>query len=148
MTQAAYFVSKNAERLLVKPLLLLLDAHNIVRLEDLQGVHISSPLEAVPWDIAVVHRSGAFFVDVKLAPRARFWSRVAPQTFLDIKLSLKEGVAVLLFITPKVHLLLPHLLPVLPPELTLGFLETWAPSAPVDPSIARQVQDIYDRIVY
>lgn len=147
MTRAAYFLSKEAEEALVDPLLKLLNEHHFVKPNSIQKVYISSPLEAIPWDILVVHQGGQLFVDIKLAPLAPRWGRIADKTFSDIKKTLQAGVLVLLFVPPRIYLLSPDLLPFLPEELTLGFLEASTPSTSVDPEVSEQVWQVYERMV-
>lgn len=141
MTEAAYFLSKRAEHALVGPLLKLLEREGFVP----EAVQISSPLEASPWDIAIITSSGTIFVDIKLAAKARLWGRIAPQTLADIKASLERGVDVLLFVPPKVYLLndLRHL----PDELSLDFLEENTPSLLVDPETRNLVKGIYEAML-
>ncbi len=146
MTEAAYFLSKEAEEALIDPLLKLFNEHHFVNPNGIQKVYISSPLEATPWDILVVHHSGHFFVDIKLAPLARRWGKIADKTFRDIRISLENGVAVLLFIPPKIYLLSPDLLPFLPEDLTTDFLEAQTPSTFVEVETARRVLEVYDRM--
>ena len=84
-------------------------------------------------------------MDIKLAAKARLWGRIAPQTLADIKASLERGVAVLLFVPPKVYFLndLRHL----PDELSLDFLEENTPSVLVDPETRNLVEAVYDQMV-
>lgn len=147
MTRAAYHLSKRAEEELIQPLLRLLDEHGIIPSSAVQNVRISSPTTAVPWDIRIDHSRGTLLVDIKLAPKAHVWGAVAPQTFRDVRTSLENGVSVLLFIPPKIYLLSPQLLPHLPEELSIGFLETYTPSTFVDEETARRVWEVYDRMV-
>ncbi|BDG20335.1 hypothetical protein TthSNM11_25380 (plasmid) [Thermus thermophilus] len=146
MTEAAYFVSKKAEMALTKPLLLLLRQQKLLPTEDF-SVEISSPLVAVPWDIALFHSSGVLLVDIKLAVKARYWGKVADATFEDIRQSLRNGVAVLLFIPPKIYLLFAEHLPLLPDELTTDFLEENTPSLIVDLETRSLVEGVYEAML-
>ncbi len=143
MTEAAYFVSKKAEMALTKPLLLLLRQQKLLPTEDF-SVEISSPLVAVPWDVALFHSGGVLLVDIKLAVKARMWGKVARETYEDIRCSLRNGIAVLLFVPPKAYLILPEHLPSLPNgDLTLDILEAF-PSVLVDPETRNLVEAVYE----
>ena len=144
MSGAAYFISKWAERALVKPLLLLLDEKGLLPLSEVLEVQVSSPLEAVSWDIAVIYSGGVFRVDVKVAARARV--QLSPRTSRDIKLSLGQKIPVLVYVPSKVHLIFPSDLPRLPQVIGLDFLNL-LPTYPVDPKTSRLVEYAYEAML-
>ncbi|WP_448377502.1 hypothetical protein [Fervidobacterium sp.] len=95
MTEAAYFLSKEAEGLLAPYVQILVGAKDPPK--------ISSPFSATPWD----YDFKDLFIDLKLAPEAPKYGRVADQTLGDIRFSLQKGISVALFVPYRLYLLQP-----------------------------------------
>ncbi len=130
MTEAAYFLSKDAEIILAPYVQHLVGAD--------KPPQISSPLLPECWD----YDFEGLLIDLKLACKARVYGRVSHQTLADIRASLENGVLVALLIPPRLYLLSPW-------DITWdGSLEAlWnMPSVPVPKEVLEQVWDIYSRM--
>ena len=128
MTEAAYFISKEAEVILAPFVQVLVGAES--------PPTISSPLLAATWDYSF---NDDLLVDLKLACKANIYGRVSHQTLADIRKSLENGVLVALLVPPRLYLLFPY-------DLTWdGRLETlWnRPSVLVPKNVLEQVWDVY-----
>jgi hypothetical protein len=131
MTEAAYYLSKEAEIILAPYVQHLVGAKEPPR--------ISSPSFAATWDYAF---NDDLLVDLKLACKARSYGKISHRTLTDIRKSLESGVVVALFVPPRLHLLYPW-------DITWdGRLETlWnRPSVSVPESVVQQVCEIYSRM--
>jgi len=91
--EAAYFWSKDAEKILAPYVQLLVGADKLPE--------ISSPISATPWDYAF----NDLLVDLKLTLKARIYGKVSDQTLADIRKSLENGVLVALLVPPRLYLL-------------------------------------------
>ncbi len=130
MTEAAYFLSKDAEVILAPFVQHLVGAE--------KPPQISSPLFPEPWDYAF----DDLLVDLKLACRAGIYGKIADQLLADIKKAMRDGVVVALLVPPRLYLLSPW-------DITWdGRLETlWnKPSVLVPKEVLQQVWSIYDRM--
>jgi hypothetical protein len=130
MTEAAYFLSKDAEFILAPFVQVLVGAD--------KPPEISSPISATPWDYAF----DDLLVDLKLACKARSYGKVSHRTLTDIRKSLESGVMVALFIPPHLYLLYPWDAIW---DGTLEFLYT-CPSISIPESVVQQVCEIYSRM--
>jgi len=131
MTEAAYFLSKDAEIILAPFVQVLVGAD--------KPPEISSPISATPWDYAF----DDLLVDLKLACKARSHRKISHSTLTDIRKSLESGVVVALFVPPRLYLLYPW-------DITWdGRLETlWnRSSVSVPESVVQKVCEIYNRMV-
>jgi len=93
MTEAAYFLSKDAEIILAPFVQVLVGAD--------KPPEISSPISATPWDYAF----DDLLVDLKLAMKAGIYGKVSDQTLADIKKALRDGVLVAVLVPPRLYLL-------------------------------------------
>jgi hypothetical protein len=131
MTEAAYYLSKEAEIILAPFVQHLVGAKEPPR--------ISSPLSAATWDYAF---NDDLLVDLKLACKARSYGKISHRTLTDIRKSLESGVVVALLVPPRLYLLFPY-------DLTWdGRLETlWnRPSVLVPKEVLDRVWNIYSRM--
>jgi len=129
--EAAYFWSKDAEKILAPYVQLLVGADKLPE--------ISSPISATPWDYSF---NDDLLVDLKLACKANIYGRVSHQTLADIRKSLENGVVVALLVPPRLYLLSPW-------DITWdGSLEAlWnKPSVLLPKSVLEQVWSIYERM--
>lgn len=131
MTEAAYYLSKEAEIILAPCVQHLVGAKEPPR--------ISSPSFAATWDYAF---NDDLLVDLKLACKARSYGKISHRTLTDIRKSLESGVMVALFIPPHLYLLCPWDAIW---DGTLEFLYT-CPSVSVPESVVQQVCEIYSRM--
>jgi hypothetical protein len=131
MTEAAYYLSKEAEIILAPYVQHLVGAKEPPR--------ISSPLSAATWDYAF---NDDLLVDLKLACKARSYGKISHRTLTDIRKSLESGVVVALFIPPHLYLLYPWDAIW---DGTLEFLYT-CPSISIPESVVQQVCEIYSRM--
>jgi len=131
MTEAAYFWSKEAEKILAPYVQHLVGAE--------EPPEISSPLFAMPWDYSF----NGLRVDLKLACKARSYRRISHRTLTDIRKSLESGVMVALFIPPHLYLLYPWGAIW---DGSLEFLYT-CPSILIPESVVQKVCEIYNRMV-
>jgi hypothetical protein len=130
MTEAAYFWSKEAEKILAPYVQYLVGAK--------EPPTISSPLSAATWDYSFE----GLLVDLKLACRAGIYGKIADQLLADIKKALRDDVLVALLVPPRLYLLFPY-------DLTWdGRLETlWnRPSVLVPKEVLEQVWELYQRM--
>ncbi len=130
MTEAAYFLSKDAEVILAPFVQLLVGAE--------RPPQISSPLLPECWDYAF----DDLLVDLKLACKAGIYGKISDQTLADIRASLRNGVLVAVLVPPKLYLLFPS-------DITWdGSLEAlWnKPSVLVPKEVLQQVWSIYERM--
>jgi len=130
MTEAAYFLSKDAEVILAPFVQVLVGAE--------KPPTISSPLSAATWDYSF----DDLLVDLKLACKANIYGRISDKTLADIRVSLENGVLVALLVPPRLYLLFPY-------DLTWdGRLESlWnRPSVLVPKSVLEQIWSIYNRM--
>ena len=130
MTEAAYFLSKDAEVILAPHVQVLVGAE--------KPPQISSPLFPEPWD----YDFEGLLIDLKLAMKAAIYGRVSDQTLADIRTSLRNGVLVAVLVPPNIYLLSPS-------DITWdGSLEAlWnKPSVLVPKEVLQQVWSIYDRM--
>jgi hypothetical protein len=130
MTEAAYFLSKDAEVILAPYVQVLVGAE--------KPPQISSPLFPEPWDYSFE----GLLLDLKLAMKAGIYGKISDQTLADIKKALRDGVLVALLVPPRLYLLFPY-------DLTWdGRLETlWnRPSVLVPKNVLDRVWDIYSRM--
>jgi hypothetical protein len=95
MTEAAYFWSKEAEKILAPFVQVLVGAE--------RPPEISSPISATPWD----YNFEGTLVDLKLACKAHRYGKVSDQTLADIKKALRDGVLVAVLVPPRLYLLHP-----------------------------------------
>jgi hypothetical protein len=95
MTEAAYFLSKDAEIILAPYVQVLVGAE--------KPPQISSPLLPECWD----YDFEGLLVDLKLAMKARVYGRISDRTLADIRASLGKGVMVALLVPPYLYLLSP-----------------------------------------
>jgi hypothetical protein len=93
--EAAYFWSKDAEKILAPYVQLLVGAE--------RPPEISSPLFPEPWDYSFE----GLLLDLKLAMKARIYGKISDQTLADIRASLRNGVLVALLVPPYLYLLSP-----------------------------------------
>jgi hypothetical protein len=131
MTEAAYFLSKDAEIILAPFVQVLVGAES--------PPTISSPLSAVTWDYSF---NDDLLVDLKLACKANIYGRISDKTLADIRASLENGVVVALLVPPRLYLLHPW-------DITWdGSLEAlWnRPSVLVPKNVLDRVWDIYSRM--
>jgi len=131
MTEAAYYLSKEAENILAPYVQHLVGAE--------KPPQISSPLFAATWDYFF---NDDLLVDLKLACKAHLYGRISDQTLADIKKALRDGVMVAVLVPPRLYLLFPY-------DLTWdGRLETlWnKPSVSVPKEVLDRVWDIYIRM--
>jgi hypothetical protein len=131
MTEAAYYLSKEAEIILAPYVQHLVGAKEPPR--------ISSPSFAATWDYAF---NDDLLVDLKLACKARSHGKISHRTLTDIRKSLESGVVVALFVPPRLHLLYPW-------DITWdGRLETlWnRSSVSVPESVVQKVCEIYSQM--
>jgi hypothetical protein len=131
MTEAAYFLSKDAEIILAPFVQVLVGAES--------PPTISSPLSAVTWDYSF---NDDLMVDLKLACKAHRYGRISDQTLADIRKSLENGVLVALLVPPRLYLLHPW-------DITWdGSLEAlWnRPSILLPKNVLEQVWSIYERM--
>jgi hypothetical protein len=131
MTEAAYFISKEAEIILAPFVQVLVGAD--------KPPEISSPISATPWDYSF---NDDLMVDLKLACKAHRYGRISDQTLADIKKALRDDVLVALLVPPRLYLLYPW-------DVTWdGTLEAlWnRPSVLVPKEVLRQVWSIYERM--
>jgi len=128
--EAAYFWSKDAEKILAPYVQLLVGAD--------KPPEISSPISATPWDYAF----DDLLVDLKLACKARSYGKVSHRTLTDIRKSLESGVVVALFVPPYLYLLYPW------DAIWDGSLESLytCPSISVPKDVVDRVWDIYSRM--
>jgi hypothetical protein len=131
MTEAAYYLSKEAENILAPYVQHLVGAKEPPR--------ISSPSFAATWDYAF---NDDLLVDLKLACKARCYGRISHRTLTDIRKSLESGVVVALFVPPYLYLLYPWDAIW---DGTLEFLYT-CPSISIPESVVQQVCEIYSRM--
>ncbi len=130
MTEAAYFLSKDAEIILAPYVQVLVGAD--------KPPQISSPLLPECWDYAF----DDLLVDLKLACKANIYGRISDQTLADIKKALRDGVLVALLVPPRLYLLFPY-------DLTWdGSVESLhtRPSILLPKSVLDRVWDIYSRM--
>ncbi len=130
MTSAAYVISKDAEALLAPYVQILVGAEELPK--------ISPPTSAVFWDYAF----GDLLVDLKLVPKAVIYGRVADQTLSDIRIALRKGIFVAVFVPSKLYLLGPW-------DITWnGTLESLCtrPSVSLPKEVVRQVWELYERM--
>jgi len=130
MTEAAYFLSKEAEVILAPYVQVLVGAE--------KPPQISSPLLAESWDYAF----DDLLLDLKLAMKANIYGKISDQTLADIRVSLRNGVMVALLVPPYLYLLSPW-------DIAWdGTLEAlWnRPSVLVPKSVLEQVWSIYERM--
>jgi hypothetical protein len=131
MTEAAYFLSKDAEIILAPFVQVLVGAES--------PPTISSPLSAVTWDYSF---NDDLMVDLKLACKAHRYGRISDQTLADIRKSLENGVLVAVLVPPRLYLLHPW-------DITWdGSLEAlWnRPSVLVPKEVLDRVWNIYSRM--
>jgi len=131
MTEAAYFLSKDAEVILAPYVQVLVGAE--------KPPQISSPLLAESWDYAF---NDDLLVDLKLTLKARIYGKVSDQTLADIRKSLENGVLVAVLVPPELYLLFPS-------DMTWdGSLEALCnrPSVLVPKNVLDRVWDIYSRM--
>ncbi len=127
MTEAAYFLSKDAEIILAPFVQVLVGAD--------KPPEISSPISATPWD----YDFEGLLVDLKLAMKANIYGKISDQTLADIRASLRNGVLVAVLVPPYIYLLSPW-------DIGWdGSLEAlWnRPSIPVPKEVLEQVWDVY-----
>ncbi len=131
MTEAAYYLSKEAEIILAPYVQHLVGAKEPPR--------ISSPRFAAIWDYAF---NDDLLVDLKLACKARSYGKISHSTLTDIRKSLESGVVVALFVPPYLYLLYPW------DAIWDGSLESLytCPSVSVPESVVQQVCEIYSRM--
>jgi hypothetical protein len=130
MTEAAYYLSKEAEIILAPYVQHLVGAK--------EPPTISSPLSAATWDYSFE----GLLVDLKLAMKANIYGKISDQTLADIKKALRDGVLVAVLVPPRLYLLFPY-------DLTWdGRLEAlWnKPSVLLPKSVLEQVWSIYERM--
>jgi len=130
MTEAAYYLSKEAEIILAPYVQHLVGAK--------EPPTISSPLSAATWDYSFE----GLLVDLKLAMKANIYGKISDQTLADIKKALRDGVLVAVLVPPRLHLLYPW-------DITWdGTLEAlWnRPSVLVPKEVLQQVWSIYSRM--
>ncbi len=130
MTEAAYFLSKDAEVILAPYVQVLVGAE--------RPPQISSPLLPECWDYAF----DDLLIDLKLACRAGIYGKISDQTLADIRASLRNGILVALLVPPRLYLLSPW-------DITWdGSLEAlWnRPSISVPKEVLQQVWSIYERM--
>jgi hypothetical protein len=130
MTEAAYFLSKDAEIILAPYVQVLVGAD--------KPPTISSPISATPWD----YDFEGLLVDLKLACKARVYGRISDRTLADIRASLGKGVMVALLVPPYLYLLSPW-------DITWdGTLEAlWnRPSILLPKNVLDRVWNIYSRM--
>jgi hypothetical protein len=130
MTEAAYFISKEAEVILAPYVQVLVGSE--------KPPQISSPLFAEPWDYSFE----GLLLDLKLAMKAGIYGKISDQTLADIKKALRDGVLVALLVPPRLYLLFPS-------DITWdGTLEAlWnRPSVLVPKNVLDRVWDIYSRM--
>jgi hypothetical protein len=130
MTEAAYFLSKDAEVILAPYVQVLVGAK--------EPPEISSPLLASPWDYAF----DDLLIDLKLTLKAGIYGKVSDQTLADIRKSLENGVLVALLVPPRLYLLSSW-------DITWdGSLEAlWnRPSILLPKNVLEQVWSIYERM--
>jgi hypothetical protein len=130
MTEAAYFWSKEAEKILAPYVQHLVGAK--------EPPTISSPLSAATWDYSFE----GLLVDLKLACRAGIYGKIADQLLADIKKALRDDVLVALLVPPRLYLLQAW-------DITWdGSLEAlWnRPSVLVPKNVLEQVWSIYERM--
>jgi len=131
MTEAAYFWSKEAEKILAPYVQHLVGAES--------PPTISSPLLAVNWDYSF---NDDLLVDLKLACKANIYGRISDKTLADIRKSLENGVLVAVLVPPRLYLLSSW-------DITWdGTLEAlWnRPSVLLPKSVLEQVWSIYERM--
>ncbi len=131
MTEAAYYLSKEAEIILAPYVQHLVGAKEPPR--------ISPPSFAATWDYAF---NDDLLVDLKLACKARSYGKISHRTLTDIRKSLESGVMVALFIPPHLYLLYPW-------DATWdGSLESLytCPSVSVPKDVVDRVWNIYSRM--
>jgi hypothetical protein len=131
MTEAAYYLSKEAEIILAPYVQHLVGAKEPPR--------ISSPRFAATWDYAF---NDDLLVDLKLTCKARSYGKIAHSTLTDIRKSLESGVMVALFVPPYLYLLYPW------DAIWDGSLDSLytCPSVSVPESVVQQVCEIYHRM--
>jgi hypothetical protein len=130
MTEAAYFISKEAEVILAPYVQVLVGSE--------KPPQISSPLFAESWD----YDFDGLLIDLKLAMKARVYGRVSHQTLADIRKSLENGVLVAVLVPPRLYLLHPW-------DITWdGTLEAlWSrPSVLLPKNVLEQVWELYERM--
>jgi hypothetical protein len=130
MTEAAYFLSKDAEVILAPYVQVLVGAE--------KPPQISSPLLPECWDYSFE----GLLVDLKLAMKARIYGKISDQTLADIRTSLRNGVLVAVLVPPNLYLLSPS-------DITWdGSLEAlWnRPSILLPKDVLEQVWSIYERM--
>jgi hypothetical protein len=130
MTEAAYFISKEAEVILAPFVQVLVGSE--------RPPEISSPLFPEPWDYSFE----GLLVDLKLACKARVYGRISDRTLADIRASLENGVLVALLVPPYLYLLSPW-------DITWdGSLESLRnrPFVLVPKNVVDRVWDIYSRM--
>ncbi len=130
MTEAAYFLSKDAEVILAPFVQLLVGADKLPE--------ISSPISATPWD----YDFEGLLIDLKLAMKAGIYGQIADQTLADIRTSLRNGIIVALLVPPRLYLLFPY-------DLTWdGSVESLhtRPSILLPKDVLEQVWNIYSRM--
>jgi len=128
--EAAYFWSKEAEKILVPFVQLLVGAQ--------KPPQISSPLFAESWD----YDFDGLLLDLKLAMKANIYGKISDQTLADIRASLRNGVMVALLVPPYLYLLSPC-------DITWdGSLESLRtrPFVLVPREVLEQVWEIYSRM--
>jgi hypothetical protein len=131
MTEAAYFWSKEAEKILAPYVQHLVGAES--------PPTISSPLLAVNWDYFF---NDDLLVDLKLACKAHLYGRISDQTLADIKKALRDGILVAVLVPPKLYLLFPS-------DITWdGNVESLhtRPFVLVPKGVLEQVWSIYERM--
>jgi hypothetical protein len=133
VTEAAYFLSKEAEKILAPYVQALIGAK--------EPPEISSPFFAASWDYAF----GKLLVDLKLTLKARIYGKVSDQTLADIRKSLENGVVVALLVPPRLYLLFPWDISW---DGTLESLESFysLPSVLVPEEVLEQVWELYQRM--
>jgi len=130
MTEAAYFISKEAEVILAPFVQVLVGSE--------RPPEISSPLFPEPWDYSFE----GLLIDLKLAMKAGIYGRISDQTLADIRASLRNGVLVAVLVPPYLYLLSPW-------DITWdGSLEALCnrPSVLVPKNVLDRVWDIYSRM--
>jgi hypothetical protein len=130
MTEAAYFWSKEAEKILAPYVQHLVGAE--------RPPQISSPLFAEPWDYAF----DDLLIDLKLACRAGIYGKISEQTLADIKKALRDGILVAVLVPPRLYLLFPSDIAW---DGSVESLHT-RPSIPLPKSVLDRVWDIYSRM--
>ena len=130
MTEAAYFLSKDAEIILAPYVQVLVGAE--------KPPQISSPLLPECWDYSFE----GLLVDLKLACRAGIYGKISDQTLADIKKALRDGVLVAVLVPPKLYLLFPS-------DITWdGSVESLhtRPSILLPKSVLEKVWELYERM--